>query len=1547
MRYGRRKLIPSSAPARIESIAIIGMAGRFPGAKSLDEFWDNLCNGVESVSFFTDEELHARGVGPEVTSAPGFVNVGSVLDDVDMFDASFFKYSARDAELMDPQQRFFLECSWEAFENAGYDIRNYPGIVGVFAGQDVSSYMYYLYGEMERLGFVDEFQMQIANDKDHLPTHVSYKMNLRGPSIAIQTACSTSLVAVCTACQSLLTHQCDMALAGGVAINLPQKVGYFYQEGGIASPDGHTRTFDAAGRGTVVGNGIGIVVLKRLADALADGDRIRAVIKGFAVNNDGSEKVGYTAPSVDGQAEVIATAQALAGVAPDSIGYIEAHGTATALGDPIELAALTHVFRAQTQRTGFCAIGSVKSNMGHLSSAAGVAGLTKTVLALEHEQLPPTLNFAEPNPNIELKNSPFFVNDRLTEWTTNGVPRRAGVSSFGIGGTNSHVVVEEAPAPEPTEPGRPPHLLVLSAKTATALDAATDSLAEYLRKNPEASLADVAYTLQVGRARFNHRRAVACPSADPARAADLLETRDPKYTQSTYDEGRDRPAVFMFPGQGTQYVDMTLDLYRREPRFRKCVDRCAELAAPFLGYDIRDVIYPSGVFRNDAETALNQTAVTQPALFVIEYSLASLWIEWGVYPKAMVGHSIGELVAACVAEVFSLEEGLAIVAARAQLMEGMAAGAMLAVPMTEEAVQPLLEDGIELAAVNAPAFCVLSGSKDDIARLERRCEEQGTPGRRLHTSHAFHSRMMEPIVPVFVEAVQGVRLRRPRIPFLSNVTGTWIRDEEATSPVYWGAQLRRTVRFGAGIEELLRETDAVFVEFGPGRTLGMLAAQQARAHPNAAFLQVVPSAQESADDDAYAHAAVGRFWAVGGKMDWLAYHDGARMRVPLPTYPFERQPYWVGPSENGVQAEPTRSRDIGRWFYVPSWKPVVEEAIVQRNGDGQDRRTWVLFDDDSQLASRVVEHLQGEGRSVIRVRAGTEFTVSEGFVYTIRPRDAEDYERLAKEWRVADVKPATILHLWNVEARIDAVVSPESFEEAQYRGFYSLVFLAQALEKSGFVDPVQILAVATGLQQVLGDDALTPEKATLLGACNVIPQELPIIRCRAIDITGEDSNADSLARRLLNEGQQARGGAVVAYRKARRWVQMYDSIALDETEDKAPGLRKGGVYLITGGLGHIGLTLAEYLAARAHAKLVLVSRTGLPPREEWEARIASDPGDPGSRKLQRLLNLEKHGAEVLTFAADVADLEQMREVVAKARERFGAINGVIHGAGVTDVSVGILSTNGEEGDRHFRPKVYGTLTLQELFKNTDIDFVFLLSSLSAILGGLKLGAYSAANLFLDAFAAQQNQNGGFPWITVDWDAWKFTEEEGAWMTDFLLPHEGCEALRRIMARGARHVVVSAGDLQMRIDQWIKMEKPANIDGGSRDGVGAQHPRPNLNTEYVEPKTETERRVTAAWQEMLGVSPIGIHDPFFDLGGHSLLAIHLVSKLREEFHVDIPVQALFEAPTAAQLAKRIDSIPETDASGEEDQRIEDVLAEVEQMSDDEVEKLLAEHADELE
>lgn len=890
-------------------IAVIGLAGRFPGARDVAEYWKNLQAGVESISFFSDEDLIKSGVKSAWLTDPHYVKAAPILHEVESFDAQFFGYSPREACMMDPQHRLFLECAWEAVENAGYDIESYRSPVGVYAGSAMNTYLLSS-GLLPQLSSEYLFTL-IGSDKDFLTTRVSYKLNLTGPSITVQTACSTSLVAVHLACQSLLNGECDMALAGGVSVRVPQKAGYFYEEGSVFSPDGHCRAFDARAQGTIFGSGVAIVVLKRLADSIRDRDCIHAVIKGSAVNNDGAMKTDYTSPSLERQAQVVIEALANAGVDAGEISYLEAHGTGTKLGDPIEVAALTKAFRAYTERRGYCAIGSVKTNIGHLETVAGVAGLIKTVLALKHRVIPPTLHYEEANPEIDFASSPFYVNSRLTAWESGTEKRRrAGVSSLGVGGTNAHVIVEEAPELVESGESHEWQLLVLSARSPEALEQGTRELAEYLEEHRELELANVAHTLQVGRKSFDHRRIVVCKES--ASAVSALKTLDAKCVRTATQKPANREIAFMFSGQGAQYVNMGLKLYHVISEFTKQIDRCSEILQPHLSLDLRELLFSDDGNAQQRSFDLNQTFIAQPALFAIEYALAEFWMSLGLHPHALIGHSVGEYVAACLAGVFSLEDALTLVVKRGRLMQELSGGSMLAVPCSEREIQPSLSKKLSLASVNGPSLCVVSGETQAVKELETLLSKQGLNCRYLNTSHAFHSEMMEPILQLFTEHVEQIGPKAPKIPFVSNVTGTWITANEAMDPGYWARHARQTVRFADGIGELLKEPYRILLEVGPGQTLSSFV----RLHPDRTANQVVLSSLRhplnTQSDLPFLLNTLGQLWLTGARINWSGFNSQQRrQRVVLPTYPFQRQRYWIegtpvneiGASSSGKSAE--------------------------------------------------------------------------------------------------------------------------------------------------------------------------------------------------------------------------------------------------------------------------------------------------------------------------------------------------------------------------------------------------------------------------------------------------------------------------------------------------------------------------------------------------------------------------------------------------------------------------------------------------------------------
>jgi len=1526
------------------AIAVIGMAGRFPGARNVNEFWLNLRNGVESVSILSAQEAAAAGAGVSATllNDPNYVVAEGLLEDIDKFDAAFFGFNPREAEILDPQHRFLLECAWEALEDAGYNSETYQKLIGLYAGVSSPTYLFDNLGtNPELFQSVGLGPIMLANSGDFLTTRVSYKLNLKGPSYVIQSACSTSLVAVHVACQSILSGECDIALAGGVSINSNQGRGYFYREGGIASKDGHTRAFDADASGTIGGNGVGLVVLKQLATALADGDHISAVIKGSSINNDGFAKIGYTAPSVEGEARAIGEALSISGVDPETITYIEAHGTATPLGDPIEIEALTKVFGSRTRKKNFCGLGSVKTNIGHLDAAAGVAGLIKTILALKHKAIPPSLNFQTPNPKIDLESSPFYVNTSLRVWESNGTPRRAGVSSFGVGGTNAHVILEEAPVREPTMASTPYHLLTLSGKTTAALEMTTRNLVAYLKANGDVNLADLAYVYHVGRKHFNHRRAVVCRNVEEA--IENLEGRGSNRVLNGSCEGGKSPVIFMFPGQGAQYVNMARALYEFVPAFNEPLNACLQFLAPVLGLDLRRIIFPSPEAAGDAERQLEQTSNTQIALFVIEYALAKMLQEWGIKPAAMIGHSIGEYVAACLAGVFSLEDGLRLVAARGRLMGKIERGAMCSIPLSAAEVSAMLGPKLSLASINSATLCVASGPLAEIVELEKRLLQKEIPFRRLHTSHAFHSAMVEPVVKPFLEVLRRVTLNSPRMPYVSNLTGTWISAAEATAPHYWIKHLRQTVQFAAGLTELCQTTDAVLLEVGPGRVLSSLVKQNGHGAAASKAFSCLRHAAEPESDIAVLLQTLAHLWLRGVDVNWRSFYaHERRQRLPLPTYPFERQRFWVEPRptmavKKNQLAPAQKQSDISEWFYVPSWKRLPPVPPVSKH----DEECLVFAEDD--FAPELVRRLMKRKRCVV-VAEGERFDKLADQSYRINSRSPGDYELLLTELRSQGFVPRQIVHLWNIVPGRVEQIDTHTLQEASCQGFYSLLFLVQALTSVYPAQAVSLFVVTRGLHEVTGDELLTPERATITGLCKVIPQEHSNIHCRTIDIT----TAENLTDDLLFEFELPATETTIAYRGTHRWVQIFEPVALTKNADQLSLLKPQGVYLLTGGLGRLGLILAEELARSSKASLILTGRSSFPEQDEWQNWLMTHAEeDRVSIKIRRLKAIEELGAEIMIARADVANEAEMRLVVAHALKRFGRIDGVIHGAGVVGETFlrSIRETNLKECEHSFKAKVNGLVVLEKVLRQVQPDFFLLMSSLAAVLGGLGFAAYAAANSFMDAFALRYSKEKRTRWLSINWDGWQLGEvakQNNASSQLGITPGAGLEVFRQIFSNSRMtQLVVSTSDLQTRFDRWVKLDALKDLPTHDDAPVPKLYRRPELNNTFVAPVSELQLQLAAIWQSLLGIEQVGIHDNFFELGGHSLLAIQLAARIRQDFHVEIPIRTLFESPTIHALASAVEreqsepqrmSAPILPIVAHMDKSVDELLREVEQSSE---------------
>jgi len=1329
-------------------IAIVGMACKFPKADNKEQYWNNLINGRESISFFSDEELRGCGVEYSTLRNPKYVKAKGVVNDIEYFDADFFAYSPREAEEMDPQLRLLHEYTWLALENAGYDIDTCKEPVGLYVGGNLNNHWLNKLSQ-ELTDQTDKWKAGNFNFHS-LSMPISYKLNLTGPSITVKTACSSSLTAVHLACNAILQGECSMAIAGGCSISLPQKSGYLYQEGMIKSPDGHCRAFDRNAQGTVGGDGVGLVLLKKLEDAVRDGDHVYAVIKGTAVNNDGSEKVGFTAPSVEGQAQVIRKAQQNGHVEPDSISYIEAHGTGTPLGDPIELRALNEAFN--TDKRQYCAIGSVKTNIGHLDAAAGIAGLIKTVLALQYKMIPPSLNYKEPNAQINFSESPFYVNTEARKWEFDGNPLRAGVSSFGIGGTNVHVVLEEykdTPQEKVKKTSEEYELILLSAKTEGALKRRISDLLSYLYTGSD-SIEDIAYTLQVGRKDFKHKAAYIIK--DGKQLIDKLESTLNNESIELYggNSENDSRIVFMFPGQGSQYRKMGKQLYDRISYFRNKVDELLDVVKDYSQVDIKGV----WLAQND-KYDINQTEVAQIIIFIVEYALAKLMISWGIEPDVMIGHSLGEYTAACLSGVFSEEDAVKLVCCRSGLMQQMEKGGMLAVHLGHKEVEELLSEynGLSIAAINSSQLTVVSGAYKDIESFQSNLSEKEIPCAGLHVSHAFHSEMMTPMLLQYEEMLKTITLNKPKIPYISNLTGSYVIEEQAVNLNYYLEHIRETVQFSKGIEMLAGRKETIYLEIGPGAVLSNLVKKNGFTDNDSQIISTMGTEKNELDDVHVLYQAIAQIWACGGRVNWKLFQGKEeRRRIELPGYSFEKEYYWRYGDTGLDPAEDERVNDIENWFYLPGWK---RKDILEQS---ETRHVYVVFNNQISGISDVVSDLRKEGNVCINVMQGKEFAEVFEDSYTISGDRLEDYIRLFNEIIAKHGLFERILYLWSYsypDMRFEDY-SSEYQEEEKHLSFLNLVLIAKAIAKCQITSDISLMAVTKNMASVTPEDRVNPFKALIQGAVQVIPLEYKNINTVVIDVdAGRAFYKEVMAsqsKELLSSSRN------VAFRNERRYELIFRRSRIPKTGTNLPLCEMNGVYIITGGLGGIGLVIAENLVDKYKAEVALVSRQGLPERADWDRLIENRVLDAETEnKMNKIIKLETYGKRVHIYEADVSDYLSMKRVVQSMLEFGGKLSGIIHAAGIPDS--GILQTSTVEAlNSEMKPKLDGTLVIHKIVTEIKVEErpeVILFSSLSSKLGAIGQAGYTASNAFIDSYAEWASHN-GMHVISINWDRWKET-----------------------------------------------------------------------------------------------------------------------------------------------------------------------------------------------
>lgn len=1348
-------------------IAIVGLDCRMPGANNVQEFWKNLVDEKESLVEFSDEQLKAAGVSPKTFNNPNYVRRRGVVEDADTFDAEFFNFTPREAELLDPQHRLFLECSWHALEDAGIDPYETDKKISIFGGTGSPYYLVNTINNKKVKKFASGTSIITSSDKDYVTTRVSYKLNLSGPSVNIQSACSTAMVGVVMGIDSLLNYQSDVVLAGGATVEVPVHSGYMYQSGGLESPDGKCRTFDKDASGTVFSRGAGVVALKRLDDAIKDKDHIYAVLLGGSVNNDGNRKAGYTAPSVQGQVEVITESIEMAGIDPATITMVEAHGTATPVGDPIEVMSLTKSFRQYTGDKQFCAIGSVKTNIGHTDVASAVASLIKTCMSLKHGIIPASLNYNEPNPDINFEESPFYVITKTQKWEkNNGTPRRALINSFGVGGTNACVILEEPPATKEAESSKDYDLLFVSAHKKQAYEEYCENLVSFLKENPEINLNALAHTSRIGRKAMKYKGAIAFRDYD-----DLLEKLGKSSPVVTATAG-DNETVWMFPGQGNQFVNMGRSLYEQNEIFRETIDYCSSVLLPLLGLDIRKVIYPDEKSYEKAVKLIEQTYITQPAIFMVSYAMARVFQNYGLSPDKLVGHSVGEYVAAAVSGIMTLEDALKAIAFRGKLVFDLPEGSMLAVLMSEEEIKEILPESLDIAVINSPELVVVSGESPDIEAFAAVLKDKKVFNKILSTSHAFHSRMMAPSLDKYRDFFKSVNLQAPQIPVISTVTGKVLSDEKAQDHEYWVQHVIHPVRFSDSVTYLLSEKSKVFLECGPGQSLESAVKRRLKTSDKHA---VIGTLNENIDAVTALDTALGKLWIENIEFDDEArFGSSGYAKVSYPLLPFQRRSFLVDFDDNNESAgdDNVKREQISDWFYVPSWKKTAPVEMVPSNKKAADGLTekWVILG-DNPFSKSIAEQLGNIGKECYTVSEGDHFTQN-GNAFSLRINEKEDFVQL---FSVLPHEESSlhIIHIWNY-SNDEEEISLQNAEAVLDRSFYSLIYLEQGLIVNNLVENVHITCLINDGFDITGSAKIRPEKSLSTGPMRVLFKEHEGMSTRLVNLSSpvESAIQDRLIQRIIKETQIETDETIVSYSGLTRWTESFETVSLPETDNPAGLLKDRGVYLITGGTGGIGRTLSLMIAEKVKCTLIWTGRNPLPAEEEWDSILADSNADSNTvEKIKTIRQVGSLGSKIKFYRVNVSDLERMREVFEDVESTCGSIDGIIHSAGIAGGGVVALKEQ-EEANKVLRSKVQGTLVLKELIKDKNPDFVYLFSSITAILGEAGRVDYISANAFMDAVSNSEFLGMDKNVCSVNWGQWGITGMAADWQKENALRKKG-------------------------------------------------------------------------------------------------------------------------------------------------------------------------------
>lgn len=1462
-----------------KDIAIIGISCKFLQSENLNQFWKNLKEGNELIQFYTDEELIKSGIDPAILSNPDFVKIKTFIENSDSFDYPFFSYTKDEANLMDPQIRVLHEQVWLAVEDAGYNPLTYKEKVGVYTAA-ADNFNWVAHSLMSDNKNIDPFFLSHINNKNFISTLISYNFNFKGPSIVIDSACSSSLTAVHLASRALLLRECSLAVAGGVHLNTNTTKGYIYQDGMIASKDGYCRTFDEDSTGTTGANGASVIILKRLEDAIKDRDNVYAVIRSSAINNDGRNKVGYTAPSVTGQSDCIKMAHKFANIPYNTISYIEAHGTATKLGDPVEIEALNKAFDYDTSYK--CAIGSLKSNAGHLGHAAGIGGLVKTTLALKNRLIPPSLHYKNSNPEINFKGGPFYVNTKATEWIQkDALPLRAGVSSFGIGGTNAHVVLEAFETEMKAAQSRPFQLISYSAKSLKSLKNYTIKLKDY-SDNELFSLPDLAYTLNTGREVFNYKKFLVCKSKESlsSNLCDVINNND--YTQFSTQKDK-KNVVFMFSGQGSQYFKMGKDLYHHEPDFKIVMDQGFKILLERTGEDYLAII---GYSLNDSidTDLINNTKYTQPLLFLIEYALATVLLKWEVKPDYMIGHSLGEYTAACIAEVFSLEDALKLIVKRAQLMNDLDQGDMIAVAATKDAIVQILPAMLSIAAINSEDSCVISGGENDVDGFVTVLNSKEIAYSVLKTSHAFHSEMMDSILESYKQELTQITFLNPKLPFISNLSGKEILDAEATSPEYWIKHLRETVHFRDGLDFLLEQNNSVFIEIGPGNTLLKLTKQNKKYSNKHATIELLRHYKEVIDDNEKFTTALGEIWNQNIKINWEKYYSlELPNRISAPTYCFDhyKLDFIVDPFRKLVNKESVHDiKPSNEWFYMPAWK---NTFLLKKEENSTEAKNYLIFSDGGKLITAIKEELEKRGNTVFEVRKGQIYSRIEKQLSIVNPADENDFISLFRDLEKDNTRFEQIIFNW-------------SFQDESYKSILATFLIFNALCKNSidhFPEHKKKITVIGELNhEILGHENRNSTMISAIKQLYVCSQENPNIFSCSIDISQELIN-DPIVLRVVDDINFNYSDTTIAYRNINRWVEFYEQLDLN-TVNKHKYLGHNKTYLITGGLGKVGKILGSYLSDMYNSKIILTGRKSLPSEDLW-ADILTNPTTDKSiaDTITSIRELRKENRQIFYYTADVSDYKSFSEVVTKIENDHGKITGVIHAAGNVDDATfkPIENLNSEIAVKQFLPKVNGIINLEKVFENHALDFVWITSSLASILGGLTFGAYSVANAFMDSFVnvkKEELKN----WFCVNLDG----IGEGRISYEKLI-----EVFEKSFSIDFYpQVIISVKDPNL-----FKLNQELIVKEIVEEDIDYKIDRDDLSIDYVAPGTKTEIIICEMIMSFFGHKNIGILDNFFDIGGDSLKAMTFIRRINKEFKIEISIQDFYSNPTVEDLSNEID------------------------------------------